>query len=107
MGAPYLDKPKIHLSKESWENADEGFRILKNGKEILYKDKENRIHKLSRNSDEESYTYETPDVVAKLSTETLRVESIQFAGSHEHSVSFEIAAIMHVLLSNIKELHPG
>jgi putative selenate reductase len=107
MGAPYLDKPKIHLSKESWENADEGFRILKNGKEILYKDKENRIHKLSRNSDEESYTYETPDVVAKLSTETLRVESIQFAGSQEQSVSFEIAAIMHVLLSNIKELHPG
>ena len=107
MGAPYLDKPKIHLSEESWENADEGFRILNSGKEILYKDKENTIHRLIKNPEEDSYTFEKPDVVAKLSTETLRVESIEFAGSHEQSVSFEIAAIMHILLTNIKELHPG
>jgi hypothetical protein len=85
----------------------EGFRIISNGKEIHYKDKENKIHKLIKNPEEDSYTYETPDITAKLSAETLRVESIQFAGSHEQSVSFEHAAIMHILLSGIKELPAG
>ena len=105
MGAPYLDKPKMHLSDESWGNAREGFRIPDNGKEILYKDKENKIHKLSKNADEESYTFETPDITAKLSADTLRIESIQFKVSYEQSAGFENAAIMHILLTNIKK--PG
>jgi len=101
-GAPYKEKPKIHLSDESWKNADDGFRITRNGNELAIARKSKGIleGKLFCDIQDETYTYETDKVIAKLSKNNLSIESINFKTSCEQTVSFEDAAVMLLLLMN-------
>jgi len=64
-GKPYLDKPKVHISKQSFNQSPFGFYIQsdENGKSVEYKDGFNK-YKLVVNSDE--LIYESADVKAHL-----------------------------------------
>ncbi len=104
MGAPYKDKPKIHLSDESWNMAEEGFRFVQNGNGlgIESKIKGNIYENLFRDNGSNAYTYESSVVIAKLSAQSLRVESINFKTNGESRVYLENAALMHILLTHCK-----
>jgi putative selenate reductase len=105
MGAPYKDKPKIHLSEESWKTAKEGFHLFNNGNEkgIEYKSKENLLHKLYKVNGNKNYTFETSEVVAELNPNSLSVENISFKTKGEKSIYLENAALMHILLTHCFE----
>lgn len=102
-GAPYRDKPKIHMSEESWKNASEGFRIFRNGmsKSIEYKTPDDELLKLSISENGKSYIFETGTATAVLSGNTLRIEDVRFFSAGEKKLTLENAAIMYVLLENI------
>ncbi len=102
-GTPFKDKPKIHLSDESWENAEEGFRITCNGHETTIARKANGIvnGKLSGNKQGNTYSYETEDAIATLNKENLKIESINFWKKGELTISLDDAAVMQMLLSNV------
>ncbi len=103
MGAPYLDKPKIHLSEESWNNAGEGFRLTQFGGEkgIEYKDKQGDIHLLYINSNNGILTYKSPQASAQLNKVSLRIENIRFVRNGHAEVSMELAATMYMLLKGV------
>ncbi len=102
-GAPYKDKPKFHLTDESWSNAEEGFRITLNGDESTIESKSNGgvTRKLSGCKQGNTYTYETNSAIATLNKETLKITSVNFKQMGEQEVRLEDAALMHILLSNV------
>jgi putative selenate reductase len=104
LGAPYQDKPKIHISDESWNAAQEGFRLNHWGTEkgIEYKDKQNNLYLLYINCRNGVITFKTPDATAQLHSDTLRIKSIRFVREGEKTVSMETAAIMHSILKGVQ-----
>lgn len=101
MGAPYRDKPKIHLSDESWNSAVEGFRFIRNQKGFGIEQKGigHQFERLFKDYESKFYSYETADVSASLSSENLMVDDVTFKAKGECKVSFENAALMHILLN--------
>ncbi len=101
-GAPYRDKLKIHLSEESWNYATEGFRITGNGilKHVEYKTPDYGLQKLSISENGKSYIFETGTATAVLSRNALHIENVHFFSSGEKKLTFENAAVMHVLIEN-------
>ncbi len=100
MGAPYKDKPTLHLTDESWEAAGSGFLISYNGDEtgIDYKDEQGRLHVLFGHKNSDSISYKTDNISAELNTETLRIESIRFLHKKACEADLSVAARMFVLL---------
>ncbi len=103
MGAPYQDKPKIHLSDESWDSATEGFRIIPNGQHsaILQKVNPNTIYQLEESS--KGLMFTTPDFSTILNAQTLRIENIRFSAPHIREASMQAAAVMFILLKGLKQ----
>ena len=103
MGAPYLDKPKIHLSKESWENAHKGYMLKQDSSEptLYYKDSEGKSYELKRDKKNGSYTYKSPKVKARLDAENFRVFEIEFLNEAKGAENLKQAANMHVLLTHL------
>jgi putative selenate reductase len=99
-GAPYKHKPKIHLTRESWDTANEGFRISGNGgiEKIEYKTADNGLFRLSKSPDDDRYLFETPVGTVKLHTETFKADEIYFNKQGEFRMDLENAAVMHVIL---------
>jgi putative selenate reductase len=102
MGAPYKDKPKIHISDESWATAEEGFRKFNDGttRGIEYKSKDKNLYKLYMTSENQHYTFETDDFKTELNSLNLRVESCIFKSKGTKSASMENAALMHVIMNH-------
>lgn len=101
MGAPYKDKPKLHLSDDSWASAKEGFRIIRTETErqIICKTNENSLYKLSKSASGNIYTFETPAATLTLNAQDLSIERVNFLAKGECEVSTKYAAQMHILLN--------
>jgi putative selenate reductase len=101
-GAPYKDKPKIHLSNESRDSATEGYFFTIKGDETIldYKKPDGTTHRLTKQTGKKAYTYESPDVHAELSIETLGVQSFRFVHKNATRTGFEEAAAMHILMDS-------
>ncbi|MFW5724915.1 MAG: putative selenate reductase subunit YgfK [Bacteroidota bacterium] len=98
MGAPYKDKPKIHISRESWQHATEGFRFIKKGELRLIEQKTNssQVNRLEETPGGLIFT--TPDFSAKLDPATLKIENISFTHQQPMEVKLDDAAVMFTLL---------
>ncbi|MGE0090178.1 MAG: putative selenate reductase subunit YgfK [Bacteroidales bacterium] len=100
--APYKEKPKLWLTKESFDAADKGYYIRKkeNQADLQFKT-ENQIVSFSENSD--SFIYSTINVKAVLSKKDLKIQKIEFLnGSKEFNT--KQAVIMSVLLKAMEKL---
>ncbi|TVQ19147.1 MAG: putative selenate reductase subunit YgfK [Bacteroidetes bacterium] len=103
MGAPYQDKPKIHMSDESWDSATEGFRVSTNDKEktLWHKDKQGILHSLSAGPNDSHYTYRTELFEAQLDRNNMRPQNVKFSGKGLLSQDLTTAAAMHILFSHL------
>jgi putative selenate reductase len=104
-GAPYQDKPKIHLSEESWKSAVEGYRFFsKNGSSgIEHKCPQNGISQLYYSSDSDQYIYQTPLAKIILNSKNLNPEKTEFLADNEVTIELKQAAIMHILLHHCRQ----
>ncbi|MBW1616593.1 MAG: putative selenate reductase subunit YgfK [Deltaproteobacteria bacterium] len=71
-GAPYKDKPKFHLTSESFEEADFGFYF--EGKNIMKIKKEGKISSLTKKDNR--FIYKDDKISASLNAETLKAEKV-------------------------------
>ncbi len=100
-GAPYKDKPKLHLSAESFDMAAEGYYFTKNGEDItlIYKKTDGTTHRLVKQAGKPVYVYQSPEATAELSADSLRVLNFRFAHKRAARAGFEDAAAMHILMA--------
>ncbi|MDD4384064.1 MAG: FAD-dependent oxidoreductase [Bacteroidales bacterium] len=102
MGAPYKDKPKIHLSNESWDAANEGFRIVMvdNKKGIEYKDREHKLHSVLP-SENNNYCYSSNGVSVEFNSQDLAIGKVNVLSKGVKQIEMYTAAQMYVLLKNL------
>lgn len=65
------------------------------------------MFRLSIPFDGGSCGFESPEILAELNSESLRVEKIEFKTPGEHIIEFTDAAIMYILLENLYGVLPG
>lgn len=98
--APYKEKPKLWLTKSSFNKADEGFYLDKDG--ILFSKHNNEIASLAENQNE--YIYLTQEVEAHFNKDDFLLKDINFRSKSIKSIEFEQAAIMSILIKPAKKL---
>jgi len=100
--APYKEKPKFWLTKDSFEKAEEGYYVSStmNVKELLFKHN-GEIISLSDNKD--NYTFKTNEIVAVLNKKDLSISQIDYAGTPK-VFNQSKAAEMSILLEASKSL---
>jgi putative selenate reductase len=96
-GAPYKDKPKFHITKESFDNAEFGFYFADESHMII-KDK-NGISNLKKQGDD--LVYESPDVSVILDSNTLKAKKVLFK-SQIDKMDISSIAEYAFLYNNIK-----
>ena len=97
-GKPYIDKPKVHLSKQSFDESPWGYLIVKENdkKTVLYKDFSG-LHKLVL--DKEFMIYSNENIVAKFDKK-LQIIDYEIV-KQLHEIKFDTMAKMFVI-SHIK-----
>jgi len=102
-GAPYREKPKLHLTVSSFNEAAEGYylSLQKEEKRLIYK-KNDSIMTLSMVDD--VYIYETDDVTARLDVLRFRLLDVKFRNTGVRQVHFDQAALMSVLIRGAEEV---
>jgi len=102
-GAPYREKPRVHLTIKSFKADEEGYYLsrLKDRDVLIYKDK-GGIKTLTWKGDE--FTYETDFIMGRFSTLDFRPIDIKCKTNCVREAHFEQAAIMSVVLSGVEGL---
>jgi putative selenate reductase len=96
-GAPWKDKPKLYLTTESFNNADEGYflSVLSNRKNFVYKQDTN-FTTLTELPD--NYIFETDFIVATFSKTSFTLEEVTFRTPCVKEAHFRRAAEMMILM---------
>ena len=100
--APYKEKPKVWLTKSSFDNAYEGF-YRKNIATILYK-KNNELFSLKETQGE--FIYKTSKFEAILDRANFSILKINFNSNETIEAKFKQAVIMRILLIFIFQTLP-
>ena len=99
-GAPYKDKPRIHLTKESFERSGSGFFIEKNGNGLaIIKKNDNNIAKLSLMNGK--YIFKNHHIKLNLN-EDLTVINFDILDQGPEEVILKDVAEMKILLHSFK-----
>lgn len=103
--APYLVKPKLHLSIASFYDSGDGYYLsqLDNANNLICKEN-GTLFTLSEL--EHQYVFETGEAVVTLNKEDFSVKEVQFLNENITEVSLERAADMLVILQGAKSLAP-
>ncbi|MFO8067986.1 MAG: FAD-dependent oxidoreductase, partial [Bacteroidales bacterium] len=96
-GAPYKEKPKLHLTNDSFNEAETGYflAILPDRKNLIFKNK-NNISILSDTGDE--YIYETDFAFARISKENFRIKEAKLLAPCIKMQRFENALYMSLIM---------
>ena len=102
-GSPYKDKPKLHLTLDSFKESEEGYYLarLDDRKNLIYKH-EGRIKTLSETADE--FIYETEFVMAKFSKTDFALKDARLLTPCVKLASFHEAAIMRIIMQGADQL---
>lgn len=103
-GAPYKDKPKFYLTKNSFDSAPKGYFISKaeNQKTIQFKDEEETKSLTLQN---DKYFYESKNVKAEFAIGDFKLLNVNFIAKTEKSVHFTKVAEMKILLEGAEKLY--
>lgn len=102
-GAPYMDKPKFHLTTKSFNENDEGYMLsqLKDRNILIFKQK-GGIKTLSETFDE--YIYETDHVYARFEKHSFKLKEAKALTPCVRQIQFQHAAEMSVILEGAKQV---
>ena len=99
--APYKEKPKVHLTREAFGKAADGYFWDSNAQIILYKFGE-ELAQLKEALD--FFIFETNDILVHLDKSNFTIVNIKRKNHTILEFQFKKAAEMHVILSGISEL---
>jgi putative selenate reductase len=101
-GAPYLDKPKLHLTTKSFKENDEGYMlsVLKDRLVLIFKQK-GGIKTLTEKNDE--YIYETDHVFARFEKNTFKLIEAKTLTPCVRQIQFQHPAEMSLILEGAKQ----
>ncbi len=102
-GAPFRDKPRVFLTKESFDEADNGYfcEMINDELNIYYKNK-GIVSVLTENK--HFFYFKTNGVEAILDGKTLKINHVEFKSDKVYEFTTQQAAIMSVISEGIKEL---
>jgi putative selenate reductase len=102
-GAPYKDKPRLHLTAESFNDSDEGYflSVLTNRKNLVYK-QETNFTTLTELAD--NYIFETDYITATFSRTSFTLTEVSFRTPCVKEAHFRRAAEMMILLNGASSL---
>lgn len=98
-GEPYLTKPKLFLTFDSFQDASNGYFFKSNT--LFYKDQDAMQ---SLTLDRDNYIFESKDYDVKLDTKTLRILDVRFKNSLVREASQEQAVKMYVIFNGAKNI---
>ncbi|NOQ26433.1 MAG: putative selenate reductase subunit YgfK [Bacteroidales bacterium] len=98
--APYKEKPKLWLTKQSFDIAEEGF-YLENKNSLITTQNGNQVSLTENKND---YLFISKDVDAKLNKSDLSILEINLKTKAVKEVNFTLAAEMSILLEAAKNL---
>ncbi|MFH1322082.1 MAG: FAD-dependent oxidoreductase [Bacteroidota bacterium] len=103
-GSPFKDKPNFYLTQKSFNEAENGYFIIKSGKKIilLFKDGKNTS---SLTLDDNIYLFENEDVATRFNKKDFRITDIEFMNPGIREYSFKMATEMSILLEGAKDLY--
>lgn len=101
-GAPYKDKPKFYLSKAGLEQEDFGYMV--EGRVIH---KKIGADTLSLSEKEDSYSYQTEQLTAKVNKKNFEVVSVSFKTDHTAEVDLTDVAELGYLYQALKTVLGG
>lgn len=93
--APYKEKPKLYLTKESFDNAHEGYFMDKTAGKFLFKH-ENITYALTENND--NFVFEAPSATIKLDKNDFRVLNVTVDDAKFVEIDLNIAVIMKIVM---------
>ncbi len=99
-GAPYKHKPKIFLTKSSFDAAQEGYYFDEYGR-LIFK---NKAIKCSLSENENSFLFDSDQVFASLNKEHLTIDSIVFKSRNPEAFTTQMAATMRTVFEGAKLL---
>ena len=104
-GTPYRDKPRLYLDRTDFDaETDNAFMIsAESGTSVIEGRFDGQTHRMSINGKVE---YESPQLVALLESETLRIESVQPGQEAENgqALSLDSAASMYTLWRGLQSM---
>ncbi|QKG79899.1 putative selenate reductase subunit YgfK [Tenuifilum thalassicum] len=102
-GAPYMDKPKFHLTIKSFKENEEGYMLslLKDRNVLIFKQK-GGIKTLTETTEE--YIYETDHVYARFDKKTFKLNEAKALTPCVRQIQFQHAAEMSVILEGAKQV---
>jgi len=104
-GTPYRDKPRLYLDRTDFDaETDNAFMIsAESGTSVIEGRFDGQTHRMSINGKVE---YESPQLVALLESETLRIESVQPGPEAENgqALSLDSAASMYTLWRGLQSM---
>jgi len=100
-GAPYQDKPKFHLTSESFKTASYGYHFTADNR-LEYKN-DNQYAVLAKGA--EGYTYEDESIKAILNQD-YSAQQVQFKNSSQQAVNLLEAVQMAILFEAVHGLAP-
>ena len=101
--APYIEKPHVYLTQNSFDENDEGyFAEKKEGYMTLWYKNNGRQHKLSEKDN--SWTYKNDDAEAQISKKDFKILEARFTNPEAKDCSFCKAAEMSIILKGAKNL---
>lgn len=101
-GAPFRDKPQLHLNKQSYTQAEEAY-FFHNGE--LHFRKAGKEHTLKKENG--YYLYETGEISARLRATDMYPEEYSLKHQSVNNINFEEAMRMRVLYSVAESLNPN
>jgi putative selenate reductase len=99
-GAPYRVKPKFYLNQKSFENEQNGYRLVDG---VLKARVDGELETLSRQEDH--LTYETKDIRARLNLKTFAAEEATSISDADGPIDLRHAAQMAFMLTALKDLY--
>ncbi len=106
-GAPYKTKPKVFLTKSSFENAENGYYLEETGENtVLTGKKEDMVSVLIKRGDNYTFKNTQVEVVIRRTDFTILKVTLQ-KGIPNGSISLQQAAQMHVIMQGMTNLTFG
>ncbi|HNQ69526.1 MAG TPA: putative selenate reductase subunit YgfK [Bacteroidales bacterium] len=90
--APYKNKPKLHITKESFNNAEEGYWLHN---DIFHLKKYDKLFALSQT--ENTYIFESSDTKVSLSKTDFRIQNVEIKNPNFVEVDLRVAAEMAIV----------
>ncbi|MFP4470195.1 MAG: putative selenate reductase subunit YgfK [Bacteroidales bacterium] len=102
-GAPYLDKPRIHLNREGFKDATDGFLLQRNNsyRDLTMK-KAGKLATLTESWD--AMIFENDDCIAVLDKETFEISHIDIFTGNEGTLELTEITEMKLIYEAVKHL---